>query len=69
VNFGVGDTVKFVPDESDPLSFPWFRDKVATVIRVDSQPDDPYPYTIRFHYDKKEWPVKEAELVIFEGVN
>jgi hypothetical protein len=67
--FSVGDTVKFVPDPDDALSFPEWNGRVGTVVEVDDLPGVPYPYRIRFHFDNKTWPVKEVELVIFEGVN
>lgn len=58
----LGTRVKFIPDLVDPLSFPWFRDRLGTVVGIDDQVDSPYPYTVRFDFDKKDWPVKATEL-------
>lgn len=57
--FQVNARIRFVPDTDDPLSFPEWRGRIGTVVNVGSEP---YPYTVRFDFNSKEWPVKATEL-------
>lgn len=58
MKFAIGDMVRYIANDA---GYAGLGNKTARVVAADRR-NEPYPYLIRFDFQRTEWPVKEEEL-------
>lgn len=62
--FEKGDRVLYRGDPEDPYYHKPFTGRKGTIKKIG---EGKYPYTVRFDFDKREWPAMASELEKLEG--